>query len=321
MSETVSVIIPIYRVEEYLDACVESVAAQTYKHLQIILVDDGSPDRSGEICDGWKKKDSRITVIHKTNGGLADARNAGLEIAQGKNIVFLDSDDLIAADMIETLYTAMTENDADIAECDYLPFISEIPKTDNRERSVKPYTSEEALTLLLQEKEFKYPVWNKIYRSELLKDIRFETGRLHEDVFFTYQVFGKSRRVVKVRKPLYYYRQRHDSIMGTTFTLRNLDALEARCLQYEYIRVNYPALSKLALRQLLGSCLHMGQKYMQLEDATCRNEGLKRISNIFKMYNGKEELSLNSKEKIWFTLAGISLKQTCKIRNIIGIGL
>lgn len=322
MTELITVIIPVYKVEEYLDACIVSVINQTYTNLEIILVDDGSPDRCGEICNIWQKKDQRIRVIHKENGGLSDARNAGLQIANGKYILFVDSDDCISPIMAETLFSALQYYSADIAECDYLSFNASIP--DNKtaeEQGWKIFTSEEALSSLLEGAVFKYPVWNKIYSKKVLNNIRFEIGKLHEDVFFTYQAFGQSEKIVKVSKKLYYYRQRENSIMGSVFSMRNLDALEARCKQYCYIREKYPDLSEKALKHLLGSCLYLGQIYDSIQGDMCREQALKRIQEIFTEYFQKENMSLNVKDKIWFNLAKKNIKIVCRIRNLLRIGI
>ena len=322
MTDLITVIIPVYKVEGYLDSCIESVVNQTFSNLEIILVDDGSPDRCGEICDNWGKKDKRIRVIHKENGGLSDARNAGLEYSQGQYVVFVDSDDCISPFMIDALYLAIKKNIADIAECNYLSFTSTIPDCEfKQDFEMNSYTAEEALSLLLEGMEFKYPVWNKIYRRGIIGDTRFEKGKLHEDVFFTYQIFGKSNRIIKIQQDLYFYRQRVDSIMGSSFTLRNLDALEARIRQYEYIKNIYPELSGKALRQLLGNCIFMGQIYLRNNDEKCREQALREIKAVFNEFYEKENFSQSMKVKFWFFLAKSSMKMCCRIRNLLRIGL
>ena len=199
MSGIISVIIPVYKVEQYLEQCIVSVTRQTYQQLEILLVDDGSPDRCGTICDEWAKRDRRIKVIHKENGGLSDARNAGLKVASGTFIAFVDSDDFIMPTMLEQLLVALEQEHAEIAECDYITFSEEVPEKGVliRKKTVG-YEMKEAMSFLLDEYKFKYTVWNKLYRREIFNCLQFEVGKIHEDVFFTYQAFGICKRVAKV---------------------------------------------------------------------------------------------------------------------------
>ena len=163
--DLISVIVPIYKVEEYLDCCIRSIINQTYSNLEIILVDDGSPDGCPEICDAWVKKDSRIKVIHKENGGLSDARNAGMVIASGEYVAFIDSDDRVESEFIQKLYNVITEHNADIAEC----AVSYVDENGNilRVRNSAPITEMgkiEALHRLVLEDGVFQTVWNKLYR-------------------------------------------------------------------------------------------------------------------------------------------------------------
>lgn len=321
MTDLISVIIPVYKVEEYLDVCIESVVNQSYRNLQIILVDDGSPDNSGKICDQWAVKDSRIQVIHKHNGGLSDARNAGLAETAGEYISFIDSDDYVSPFMIEELWMALKSENADIVECNYQPFESEYPQLPDRQISkVRTYSPEDALALLLRGEEFAYPVWNKLYRKGLFETLNFEKGKLHEDVFFTYKAFGTSKRICKVNSTMYFYRQRAGSIMGSKFTARNLDALHARREQYEYILKNYPNLRSSALYQLLCSCLYFGQLFVRKENYD--NAVISTIKQIYnENYKNESLREYPLKQRIWLKLADINLIQCCRIRNTLNIGL
>ena len=195
----------MYKVEKYLDKCVESVINQTYSNIEIILVDDGSPDNCPAKCDSWAERDERIRVIHKQNGGLSSARNAGLDIARGELIGFVDSDDYILPEMYEALYALMTENDADISMCNFL-YVDEkgeaIPSSVNTTDTFidEVLTGEEALRkfLLVQ---WRYVVtWNKLYRAGIFQHVRFPEGRIHEEKF--------------TAKKLYMYVRREDSIIG-----------------------------------------------------------------------------------------------------------
>ena len=185
----ISVIVPIYKVEEYLDRCVESLVNQTYKNLEIILVDDGSPDNCPKMCDDWAKKDSRIKVVHKKNGGLSDARNAGFEVATGDIISFIDSDDWIEPEMFETMLSQMEKDDSDIVSCG-VNWVEEngsvIRTVTVSEDSVRD--THTAMQELINDNRVKQHVWNKLYKYDMIKDIPFEKGKYHEDVFWSYQI-------------------------------------------------------------------------------------------------------------------------------------
>lgn len=322
MSETISVIIPVYRVEQYLDQCIASVTKQTYQQLEILLVDDGSPDQCGMMCDRWAKMDHRIKVIHKENGGLSEARNAGLDAANGAYISFVDSDDCIAPTMMEQLLAALKQESADIAECNYSIFRNELPAEDDANyKMTTGYDMAEAMSLLLDERTFKYPVWNKLYRKEIFHSLRFETGKLHEDVFLTYQAFGLCKRLVKIETSLYYYRQRSGSIMESKFSVRNLDSLEARKKQFFYLKKNLPELSGKAQSQLLGNCLYLGQKALRNPDSAVTEDVIKRIRILFDEAYEIQHIQGNKQQKIWFCIAKRNFMGCCLMRNRLRIGL
>ena len=322
METLISVIIPVYKVETYLEKCIVSIVEQTYKALEIILVDDGSPDRCGLICDEWGKKDNRIKIIHKKNGGLSEARNYGLDIAQGTYVVFIDSDDLVAPTMIERLFAESQKHEADIVECNYSCFTDVLPEKENREPTTSTVcTSEKALSLLLNESVFKYTVWNKLYRREIFDTLRFEVGKLHEDVFFTYQAFGKSKCINKIDDCLYYYRQRSGSIMGSSFSIRNLDSMEARKRQYYYMKENYPGLTDKAQSQAMGNCLYFGQKAVLCLDSEVREQALQIILDVYEEIYNSQPIHESKKQKFWYDLAKWNFRFCCKIRNWLKIGL
>ena len=321
--EIISIVIPVYKVDQYLEQCILSVLNQTYKNLEILLIDDGSPDQSGTICDEWAKKDSRIKVIHKENGGLSDARNTGLNICNGEFIAFVDSDDFIAPTMMEELIAVLKKEGADIAECNYLCFSDRqelFKKKAKSIRKVTGYSAEEALDLLLDETEFKYVVWNKLYRKNILDSLRFEVGKLHEDVFFTYQVFGICKKIIKYEVPLYYYRQRNESIMGNMFSIHNLDTLDARKEQYLYMKEKFPQLSGKAQSQLLENCLYLGQKALREADNLVSREALKRIKVIFNKTYDDQTIRESKKQRIWYRIARCDLHKCCVLRNSLKVG-
>ncbi len=228
MDELISVIVPIYNVEKYLRACIESIINQTYKNIEIILVDDGSPDKCPNICDNYKKNDKRIRVIHKKNGGLSDARNAGIDNVSGKYICFVDSDDYIEIDYIEKLYNSLKKNNTKIAQCG-------INYVDENNKLIKSigYSREQVKSgrnMLLDINDFheveNTVVWNRLYDISLFKNIRFPFGKIHEDEFVTYLLYYENN-VSIINDNLYNYRQTPNSIMNKNFNLKRLDALDA----------------------------------------------------------------------------------------------
>lgn len=227
MNELITIVVPVYNVEDYIDKCVDSIVNQTYKNLEIILVDDGSTDSSGKKCDEWTEKDSRIKVIHKENGGLSDARNKGIDIATGKWIGFIDSDDYIDNTMFEKLYNACVENNCKISSCG---FLREFEDASRNER----WTTEEDM-LLDQDGMMEYlyrgavtcVAWNKLYDITLFDKIRYPYKKIHEDQYTTYKIFCQTDKLFHVSECLYFYYQRGNSITGVSFSIKNLDILEA----------------------------------------------------------------------------------------------
>lgn len=227
----VSVVVPVYKVEKYIHKCIKSVFDQTYGNLEIILVDDGSPDTCPIICDEYAKKDERVKVIHKENGGLSDARNAGIDIATGDFIAFIDSDDYVAPNMIQTLLELAIDKQADIAACNYCRVFPD-GKVINRETGVSltEMSNIEALEdIFLSPSYCEVMTWNKLYSRSLFNQnmIRFPKGKIHEDNFTTYKLFYDAKKIVYTDTVLYYYVQRDDSIMGTQFNIQRLNLLEA----------------------------------------------------------------------------------------------
>lgn len=208
----ISVIVPIYNVEMYLIKCIESFLGQTHSNLEIILVDDGSPDGCPEICDKYALKDARIRVIHKKNGGLSDARNAGLEIATGDYIGFVDSDDWIAPDMYEYLLQGICGYNSDISYCGFIN-VHDTWVDYNNEKADMVYSSETALNELFIDRLKNY-AWNKLYKAELWENIRFPVGRKFEDILTNYKLFERAKRISILKEPKYYYLNRSDSIMN-----------------------------------------------------------------------------------------------------------
>ena len=319
----ISVIVPVFKVEKYLERCLKSLIIQTYANLQIILVDDGSPDLCSKICDDWIVKDSRISVIHKPNGGLSDARNFGMELATGKYISFIDSDDYISADFLETLLSTMQSKASDIVECSIIRFDENHHFDEYQDdNTINSYATEQALSGLVAEHPFHQYVWNKLYKAELVRDIPFPFGKLNEDEFWTYQIFGRAKRVTKINKTMYYYFQRESSIMGEGFYLRRLDALEGKCNRQQYIQKYYPALASQARINLFSSCVFSGQSSLNYLKGSEKEQAVTRINQYVKecKLSISELNSIQGKNRFWFFFADKSFWLCCKVRSMTGIG-
>ena len=239
MTDLISVIVPIYKVEAYLDDCVRSIVAQTYPNLEIILVDDGSPDRCGEMCDAWAAKDSRIKVIHKPNGGLSDARNAGLQIAAGDYIAFVDSDDWIEPQMYEKMLAAMKAEQAEICACRIRSCYPDhcVEWGCPEYRATEP---EQTLAMLYNDTAYPVSAWNKLYRRELWETLRFPVGKICEDAFTTYLLVHKAKHIVQLPEAFYNYRIRPESIMTSRFSIKRMDEEEVWRVNYEFMKEHYP---------------------------------------------------------------------------------
>ena len=230
MKPLVSVIVPVYGVEAYLPACVDSIRGQSFPDFELILVDDGSRDACPALCDAWAAADGRVRVLHRENGGLSDARNAGLAAARGAYIAFVDGDDVISPAFLQRLLDA----GADIVQCG---FCTGGPEELAAEAAFETLDGRELARRMCLDARGDYTVvWNKLWRRELIEGLTFPLGRQHEDEFFTWRGLAAADRCAVTEAPLYYYRKRKDSIMDRGFSPRSLDAVDAlgeRAAYYE----------------------------------------------------------------------------------------
>ena len=238
-TDLISVVIPVFNVERYLQECVESVRCQSYGNLEVILVDDGSTDRSGIICDEYSVKDKRIKVIHKQNGGLSEARNTGINAAEGEYLIFIDSDDYIAPQMIQELYSCIVSDRADISICGYMTVTEEdeaLTKCDVTRDTLTEYQAQEMLN---NDGVLGAPfvvAWNKLYKKHLFSKIRFPVEKIHEDVFIMHKLFSLCDVISTIDGTYYFYRQRNGSITKREYSSKNLDGVEAYYQRYCYYR-------------------------------------------------------------------------------------
>lgn len=295
--DKISVVIPVYKVEKYLERCVNSVRNQSYENLEIVLVDDGSPDHSGEICDKLAKDDKRIKVIHKENGGLSDARNAGIEAATGDYVAFIDSDDWYDPDMLALLHRLSREHNAEIAECSYRSVWKDCIRAEtNCSGRVFEFTPAQAIESNLDWKYCKPVAWNKLYRADVIGTTRYPVGKLHEDEFTTHLFYLAAKKIVYVDVALLNYERRNLGSITASFKPKNLDACEA-FLQKTKLTWERPDLAEIAKKagdnyayvlldrvekceQTCPDCPELKQTLSQAEEAF---EGLK-VHGLEKSY-------------------------------------
>ncbi len=319
-----SIIVPVYKAEKYLDRCIESLVKQTYSNIEIILVDDGSPDLSGAICDKWAAKDDRIKVIHKQNAGAPAARNTGFENTTGDYIGIIDSDDYID----ETMYSRLMEvadKGYDVVECGFTLVPEEenncVYAKDNVSLEYISLTREEAMEQHIMDIRMKQVVWNKIYKKKLI--VPFVEGKYIDDEFWTYQVIGKAERLACLDVPMYYYRQQPQSAMNRGYSLRRLDALEAKFLRMEYVKTQFPSLLSLAKKNFLFSSLYQVQMILKyLSDN--KKEGILRVKSYLEkvLFEKQDFKKYTTKESLWIKMYKvIGLENVCRIRNFLKIGM
>lgn len=299
--ELISVIVPVFRVEQYLDKCLESIVSQTYKNLEIIIVDDGSPDSCPIKCDQWKEKDSRIKVLHKKNGGLSDARNRGIDIATGNYLLFVDSDDYVSSSMIEKLYKLLKKTNAEISICNY--FRVEENGTMTKEKinlSCQTYSGHEILTQkIFEEIAWWWSIaWNKLYKKDLFDGLRYKNGKYHEDEFIMHEIFHKCSLVACTEEPLYYYIQRPGSIMSQQTSIKRLDAAEAYFNRALFFEENQYDL--LTIEKTIHKGIEEFQKFFYRNPKAYRGECRQKVKLIQKQFQRVCAIDFDSKYRRLF---------------------
>jgi len=302
MNPLISIIVPVYKVEDYLEKCIKSILAQSLTNLELILIDDGSPDKCGEICDSYADKDSRINVVHKRNEGLSAARNTGLDIAKGKYIGFIDSDDWIDSNMYETLLALLVDNNADIAQCEFIKSYNEEEIIDNSEKkNFEIFNNVESLVNLYNEKAISTVViWNKLYKRSLFENIRFPKGKIHEDEFTTHKLLYKSKKLVYTDKTFYYYRQNPTSIMNSKFNKKRLDILDAMQERLEFAeKIGNEMFINKTLNKYMFRLVYFYYKCKKEipEEKEIINDIKKRSNSLYLKYYIKGKYRMRSKIK------------------------
>lgn len=305
--ELISIIVPVYKVEKYIKTCVDSIINQTYKNIEIILIDDGSPDNCPNICDEYGKIDKRIVVVHKKNGGLSDARNVGIKIARGEYVTFVDSDDYLNRNFIGDMYNAIEDSGADISICDFI----EVDEEEVDQFDHLRYTEDKDLIMNNIEclvntyrprlHGMSFVTWGKMYKKALFIDnrIEFPVGKIHEDTFTTYKLLYFASLIIFKSNKLYYYRKRSGSIMDQGFTLKSLDKLEAEKQATLFFQKNNKILLGHALNAELITCINFYKKAVNE-----KKEIKDKIKNqyLFELNQYSRESELSIVKKLYFKI-------------------
>lgn len=306
----ISVIVPIYNVEKYLNRCVDSILNQSFSDFELILVDDGSPDNCGKICDEYAKKDNRVIVIHKQNGGLSDARNAGIEWALQNSdsewITFIDSDDWIHKDYLKLLYNAVKDNNVDVSVCRFVRTTGEDDlSNESNDASVKLWSPED---FFVNDVVNAAIACAKLYRKPLFKDIRYPYGRIHEDEFTTYKVLFQNDKIAVVDKVMYYYYTNPDSIMNKKWNPKRLDAIDAFESRIDFFKDNnYKKAYELNINMLIMFYYGAFTRLSESDDIEYKSKYIKMIRKRFnKQYKMFKNDTLVNKDQLEFVYATIS---------------
>lgn len=314
----ISVIVPVYKVEAYLDRCIRSITEQTYRNLEIILVDDGSPDRSGAICDAWAVKDSRVRVIHKENNGAGAARNTGLDAARGAIISMIDSDDYLERHMYAHLYSLMKE-DVDIAECAIgMTDSDDMSMDDGTDAQIVTVNAQEAMRLHIRDELFCQTPPNKLYRRETIGEARFPVGNLIDDEFFTYKTIGRARKLAHSSACMYAYRQQPGSAMHKPYSIRRLQGLDAKQQRLAYLMQNMPELVYEAKFDLFFTALYCMQgclKSLPKEDLPKAREIIRSVTEPILPLEANPEAS--KMKNLLLKLAQIHFEGTARLLNFL----
>ena len=324
MKDLVSIIVPVYNLENYIERCVESLINQTYTNIEIILVVDGSRDRSDEICDGFAEKDSRIKVIHKENGGLSSARNCGIDNAGGEYIMFVDGDDFISETMVEKLKNALSENDADMSVCSFKNIYEDGTAVkemdDDNPITDSVMSAEDVYRALLKKGNWYYIVtWNKLYKKEIWDGVRYPVGKIHEDEFVIGDIVSKTNRIVTISDKLYMYIQRKGSITNKEYSVKRLDVFDAIVHRVNMYLENGIADDVIVL-QTIAAIKQLYDAYRKTGKDAEFAERFSQIHNDFKkLLKSVLKRNMSISQKAFFVMNLISPRMSYKICKIAGM--
>ena len=293
----ISVIVPIFNTQKYLNKCIDSICNQTYRDLEIILVDDGSTDDSGKICDEYAGRDERIKVIHKSNGGLSDARNKGLDVASGEFVAFVDGDDYIHHDMYAILLQTMNDYQADITCCDYRKVSEdEIITEDSSIGKCTSYSGEDVIRQIWNDNVKTVIQCNKLYKAEIFSNIRYPIGRYHEDTFVIHHILQKCKIYTVVEQKLYYYVQHSESIMSNFKIKRVEDAIDAYKERIDlFKKIGCQEGVSVTKKQIVNELMYIVDMQLRSHDINAA----KQVQKIYRRYFGKYLYMFLSKKYLY----------------------
>ncbi|MCL1982890.1 MAG: glycosyltransferase [Clostridiales bacterium] len=306
----ISIIIPVYKVEQYIRQCVNSAISQTFTNLEIILIDDGSPDCCGTICDEYAEMDCRIKVIHKENGGLSDARNAGVEISRGEYLAFMDGDDWMDIDTIELLYKNLIDHNADISSCSYfIVYTNTIIKKDSN-RKISKFSPEQAIKNYLLHNIPDSSACCKLYKKHIFSDVRFPINKRCEDIFIIADVFSRATTIINNATPKYYYRQRRSSITKCDkYNPNILDLIEAYKHVLCVVEKEFPSLVDICKEKLLMAKISVLQSMLLSKEYGQIPEYKKMLLAFRSNYSLLMKAdNYNSKEKIALSVLKVNVR-------------
>lgn len=316
--ELVSVIIPAYNIKEYLVRCVDSVLNQTYQNIEIILVDDGSTDDTPRLCDIYSEKNTNIKVIHKSNGGLSDARNHGIDIAKGEYLMFVDSDDWIAPNMVEELYLYCKRNSLKLTVCECI-YVYEDGNIGKRNLSGEEFIldKKKAFEMLLQDRKFRTNAWNKIYHKSLWENIRFPYGKKYEDVHIMHEIYDKCDKIGFIDSGFYYYFQRKGSIVHQPNLDSFDDLIKGSIIRYNYLCKYYHDLIDRASAAVITSVLIV-LRNIGVNKIKYSKKDIAKYSKIVERYKTSDAFNFFSpRTKIDWLLYKVSPYMLIKASNTI----
>ncbi|UOR13789.1 glycosyltransferase family 2 protein [Halobacillus amylolyticus] len=319
MNPTISIIVPVYNVEPYLRRCLDSILAQTFTNIEVIVVNDGSTDGSGLICDEFATKDERVKVIHKENGGVSSARNIGIDEARGNFIGFVDSDDWVFEDMFGRLFRICLNSNCDIAVCDFAREINGKGSLLRQESYTKTMNNEEAMRQLFKGKLYRFALCNKLYKKKCFFNVRFPEGRIHEDLSTTYKLFYKADKVVFTNYTGYIYVKRDRSILTSRFSRKRMEAFIGWDEIISFMESEYPRLSKEYLTCFVYWCIDNSFYILnQVNHKKVKYEFLSIIQECVKKYykNILRTNNLSFKYKYLITVLNYSTRSFCFQYNV-----
>ena len=303
----ISVIVPVYKAQAYLERCVGSIRNQNYRNLEIILVDDGSPDESGALCDKFAQEDSRIRVLHEKNGGPASARNAGLNAMIGEYVAFVDSDDDIIPEMFRNLYDLCVEHQADIACCGAITVNDQGPcgYFNDKLDDFLILNKEEAVRELLENSRVTDSLWDKLYHKRIFEGLRMLEGVLYEDFDILYQIMHRADRVVYTGKPMYHYYLSQNSVMRSAFKAKQFDIVEMSRKRLTFLQQEYPAFMDVARSKHVELGMEMLYRSRAARDCKpIQKELVKELRKILKEYPNLP-MTRNNRIKVFFFRLGM----------------